>query len=62
VESTRFFWSDLNEILISRQILEKYANIKFHGSLFSGIRVVACGRTGKHDEANSCFSQFGYRA
>ena len=29
----------------SRQILEKYSNIKFHEKPSSGIRVVTCGRT-----------------
>jgi hypothetical protein len=29
----------------SRQIFEKYSNIKFHENPFSGSRVVACGRT-----------------
>jgi len=36
----------------SRQIFEKYSNIKFHENPSSGSR-----RTGRHDEANSRFSQ-----
>ena len=39
-----------------RQIFEKKAsNIKFHENLFSGRRVVPCGRTDRVDEANSRF-------
>jgi len=32
----------------SRQIFEKYANIKFHENPSSG-RVVPCGRTDRHE-------------
>jgi len=46
----------------SQQIFEKYSNIRFHENLFSGSRVVpfgqADGRTDRHDEADSCLSQF----
>jgi len=41
-----------------RQIFEKYSNIKFHKNPTSGSRVVPCGWTDRHDEANSLFSQF----
>jgi hypothetical protein len=37
---------------------EKYSNIKFHENPSSGSRVVPCGRTDGHDEANSRFLQF----
>jgi hypothetical protein len=37
----------------SRQILEKYSNIKFHEILSSRGRVVACERTDRPDEANN---------
>jgi hypothetical protein len=47
---------------VSRQIFEKYSNIKFHEDPSSGSRVVPCERaerrTGRHEEANSRFSQF----
>jgi hypothetical protein len=33
-------------------------NIKFDENSFSGSRVVPCGQTDRHDEANSRFSQF----
>jgi len=46
----------------SRQFFEKYWNFKFHKNLSSGSRVVPCGRTDRHDEANSRFSQFCERA
>jgi hypothetical protein len=40
----------------SRQIFEKYSNIKFYGNPSSGSLDVPCGQTdGRiHDEANSC--------
>jgi hypothetical protein len=54
------------EILIkrefSRQIFEKYSNIRFDTKEFSGRRVVSCGqtdeRTEEHDGANSRFCYF----
>jgi hypothetical protein len=55
---------------VSRQIFEKYSDIKIHGNLSSGSRVVPWGRkdgqmdrrTYIHDEAKSSFSQFYVRA
>jgi len=39
----------------SRQIFEKYSNIKFHSNMFSGSR--SCSpRTDKHGQANGHFS------
>jgi hypothetical protein len=46
----------------SGQILEKYQNVKFYENPPSGSRVVPCGRTEGHNEANSRFSQFCERA
>jgi len=46
----------------SRQILEKPSSTKFHKIPSSGSRVVPCGRTDEHDEANSRFSQFSQPA
>jgi len=43
---------------ISRQIFEKYSDIKFHENLSSESGVVPCGRTDGRDEADSRFSQF----
>ena len=37
--------SDFNETLIFSTGLRKIPNTKFYGNLFSGIRVVPCGRT-----------------
>jgi len=45
------------EIQFSRQIFEKCSNIKFHENPSSVSRVVPCGRTDRHDEASSPFSQ-----
>ena len=53
-----FFCQILMNLKFSRQMFEKYSYIKFHGNLSSGSRVVSWGWTGRHDEANSCFSQF----
>jgi len=46
----------------SGQTFEKYSNIEFNENLSSRSRVVPCGRTDRHDEANSRFSQFCERA
>ena len=40
------FLSDFNKVEFSRQIFEKYSNIKFYEILTSGSRVVECGQTG----------------
>jgi len=45
----------------SRQIVEKFPNIRFCESPSSG-RVVYYGRTDRHSEAHSRFSQFCERA
>jgi hypothetical protein len=60
--SIRYFCYILMELELSRQIFEKYSNIKFHENQFNGSRVVPCGQTGeeidRRDETNSRFSQF----
>jgi hypothetical protein len=48
----------LMKIEFSRQMFEKYSNIKFRENPFSGSLVVPCRRTDRHDEANFRFSQF----
>ena len=64
--SLRNFCQILVEIEISRQIFEKFPNIKFHENPSSGSRVL-CGRTDRqsqteeHDEGNSRFLQFRER-
>jgi len=50
------FLSYFNE-KFSGQIFEKYLNIKFHENPSRGSRVVPCGQTDRHDDANSRFSQ-----
>jgi len=50
----------------SRRIFKKHSNIKFYKNPFCGSRIVSCrqtdertdGRTDRHDEANSRYSQF----
>jgi hypothetical protein len=39
-------------------VFGKLLNIKFHENQFSGSRVVPSGRTDRHDEGNSRFSQY----
>ena len=46
----------------SPQILEKQSDIKFHGTLQWEQSCSIRGRTDRHDEANSSFSQFYERA
>jgi hypothetical protein len=43
---------------LSQQIFENYLNIKLHQNPSSKSRVAPCGRTDRHDEAHSRFSQF----
>jgi len=50
------------KIEFSRQIFEKYSNIKFHENSASESRVFPRGRTERHDEANNRISQFYERA
>jgi hypothetical protein len=42
----------------SRQIFEESSSTKFHQNPSNGSRVVPCGQTDGHDEADSRFSQF----
>ena len=44
------------------QLFEKYSNIKYHKNQHSESRVVPCGGTDRHDEANSRSSQLLERA
>jgi hypothetical protein len=60
--STRYSCQIVTKFEISRQIFEKYSNKKFRENSSSGGRVVPCGRTDRHDKANSRFSQFCERA
>jgi len=53
---------DLNETGFSRQIFEKYSNIRFHENSSSGNRNYPVEQTGRHDETISCFSQIFERA
>jgi hypothetical protein len=46
----------------SQHVFEKYSYIKFIENRSGGSRVVPCGQTDRHDEANSRFSQFYERA
>jgi len=49
-----FFWAVF--------FFEKLLNMKFQENPSSETRVVPCGQTDRHDEANSRFSQFCERA
>jgi hypothetical protein len=48
----------LMKLEFSRKFSEKYSNTIFHENPSSGSRVVPCGQTDRHDEANSRFSRF----
>jgi len=52
------FVLDFMKLEFSRQISEKYSDIKFHENPSSGSRVVIYGWTDGHDAANSRLSQF----
>ena len=39
------FLSDFNETELSRQIFDRYSNIRFYEILSSGSRAVSCGQT-----------------
>jgi hypothetical protein len=56
-----FFGQILTKFEFSRQIFEKYSNIKFHQNPSNG-KPSRSMRTDGHDEANSRFSQFCERA
>jgi len=54
------------KIAFSRQVFEKYSNTNFQENPSSGNRVLPCGRTdrrtGRHHQANRCFSKICKRA
>ena len=58
VQSARYSCPILTKLEFSRQIYEKYTNIKFQDNPSSGSRVLPYGQTDRHDSANSSFSQF----
>ena len=58
MQSTRYSCQILMNVEFPRQIFEKYSHVKFHENPPSGSRVVPCGQTDRHDEANNRFSQF----
>jgi hypothetical protein len=61
--SVKLFSSDFNQTRIFSTCFRKYSNIKFNKNPSSGNSVVPCGgRTDRHDEAHSRFSQFCERA
>jgi hypothetical protein len=60
--SARYSCQILMKFEFPSQIFENSSNIKFHENPSSGSRTVPCGRTDRHDEANSHFSQFCERA
>jgi len=43
------------KIEFSRQIFEKYSNVKYYKNPSSGSRVVKCGKTDRHNDGNSRF-------
>jgi len=51
--STRYYCQILMKLEFSGQIFEKYSNIQFHVSLFSGSRIVPRGQKDRRDKASS---------
>jgi len=43
------------KLKFSRQIFEKYINMRFHVNSLSRSRIVTCGRTNRHDGGNGRF-------
>jgi len=56
--STRYSSPILIKPEFSRQVFEKYPNIKFHENPSSGCRVVPCGQTDGHDKLMVAFRNF----
>jgi hypothetical protein len=52
MSSARYSGQIFNGNLVSRYIAEKYSNTKFYENPSGGSRVVACGQTYIHEEAN----------
>jgi hypothetical protein len=52
------FLLHFNGICFFSRFSKKKSNIRFNENPFSGSRAVSCGRTDRHDEDNSRFSQF----
>jgi hypothetical protein len=50
--------SDFNDTWIFSVGFRKYSYVQYHENRSSGSRTVSCGRTDRHNEANSRFSQF----
>ena len=55
--STRYSCQVLTKREFSRQIFEKYSNIRFHKNPSNGSPVVLCGQADRHDEVNGRFWQ-----
>jgi hypothetical protein len=62
MHSTRYTCHILMNLELSWYFFEKYLNRKFHQDPSTVGRIVPCGQTDRHDEANICFSQFSGRA
>jgi hypothetical protein len=58
MSSTRYSRQILMKVECSRQISDKLSNISFHKNSCSRSRALPYGRTDKHGETNSCFTQF----
>ena len=58
VQSTRYSCPILMKLKFSRQVFEKYSNIRFHKNPSSGSRVIPYGQMGRHEEAICRFSHF----
>jgi len=50
MSSCKVFLSDFNELEFSRQIFEKFSDVKFHENLSSGSRVIPRGQDRRIEE------------
>jgi len=48
--TVRYYWHILIKLEFSRQIFEKYSNVKYHENTSSGSRVVLCGRVNRQTD------------
>jgi hypothetical protein len=58
MQSSRYSCQILIKFEFSLAVFPKILNMKYHENPTSGSRVVYCGQTDRHDEANSCFTPF----
>ena len=58
MQSTRYSYQIWMKPEFSRQIFEKFSNIKFHENPFIGDQVVRCGRTDRQTDMTKLMAAF----